>query len=236
MSDVLSLAFNVTGDQLAAARACEADVFLSAFGNTRDQLQDEYGPYDDASLFMSVSNAAGDVLGVCRFILPGPAGLKTLNDVAREPWHVDGVRSARAVGINPANCWDMATLGVRDGFRGPGLMVALALYHGILRVGAVNSIPAATAIMDDHIRRALGVFDYVYPALPGTATASYLGSPASTPVYFLTSSLAAQRRRNPDAYRLLSLGIGLDGVNVPDECAFVVDRSAPLAGIPVMAA
>ena len=236
MSDVLTVAFNVTGDELAAARACEADVFLSAFGNTRDQLDDEYGPYDEASLFMSVSNAVGDVLGVCRFILPSPAGLKTLNDVAREPWCVDGVRSARAVGIDPENCWDMATLGVRDGFRGPGLMVAMALYHGILKTGAVNGVPAATAIMDDHVRRALGVFDYVYPALPGTATSTYLGSPASTPVYFLTSSLVAQRRRNPDAYRLLSLGIGLDGINVPDDSAFLVDRTAPLAGIPVMAA
>jgi hypothetical protein len=236
MSDVLTLSFNVTGNELEAARACEADVFLSSFGNTRDQLQDEYGPYDEASVFMSVSDVSGDVLGVCRFILPGPAGLKTLNDVAREPWRVDGLRSARSVGIDPARCWDMATLGVRDGFRGPGLMVALALYHGILRAGAVNGIPAATAIMDDHIRRALGVFDYVYPALPGTMTATYLGSPASTPVYFLTSSLDLQRRRNPDAYRLLSLGIGLDGVDVPDESAFLVDREAARPGIPVMAA
>ena len=32
--------------------------------------------------------------------------------------------------------------------------------------------------------------------------------------------LDAQRRMTPDAYRLISLGIGLDGISVPDPTAF----------------
>jgi hypothetical protein len=29
-----------------------------------------------------------------------------------------------------------------------------------------------------------------------------------------------QRRMNPDAYRLMSLGIGLDGISIPEQSAF----------------
>jgi hypothetical protein len=229
MPATLTLKFNVQGADLEAARACEADVFLSAFGNTRQQLEEEYAPYDDQSTFMSVCDDHGEALGACRLILPGPVGLKTLNDVAREPWFIDGARSARAVGIDPASAWDIATVGVRDGFRGQGLMVAMGLYHGILRSTSVNEVPAVTAVMDDHVRRALGAFDYVYPALPGTSTSAYLGSLASTPVYYLAGFLDIQRRRNPDAYRLLSLGIGLDGLSVPDVDSFrLADQSTEL--------
>ena len=46
MSTVLTLHFNATGQLREAARDCEADVFLSAFGNTRDQLAEEYDLYD----------------------------------------------------------------------------------------------------------------------------------------------------------------------------------------------
>ena len=45
----------------------------------------------------------------------GEPGLKTLDDLSREPWRVDGMRPARAAGIDPATTWDIATLGVRSG-------------------------------------------------------------------------------------------------------------------------
>ena len=128
MSATLTLKFNVHGDEQIAARECEADVFLSAFGNTRDQLEEEYGPYEDQSLFLSVTDEHGETLGSCREILPGPAGLKTLNDLARPPWFVDGPRSARAAGVDPTRAWDLATLGVRRQFRSHRLMVGIALY------------------------------------------------------------------------------------------------------------
>ena len=87
---MLHLNFNVTGSLLAAARECEEDVFLKAFGNTREQLDAEYGQYDDQSVFLTVSDSDGVVLGACRIITPGPAGFKTLNDVKGDPWLVDG--------------------------------------------------------------------------------------------------------------------------------------------------
>ena len=35
---------------------------------------DEYGPYEDASVFIALSEPGGDVLGCARLIRPGPAG------------------------------------------------------------------------------------------------------------------------------------------------------------------
>ena len=73
--------------------------------------------------------------------------------------------------------------------------------------------------------------------LPGTHAAPYLGSPASTPVYGHFAEMAdLQRRTNPEAHRLIDLGVGLDGISVPaaetfrlrdageSEVAFVADR------------
>jgi hypothetical protein len=231
MNALLNLHFDVRGELLEAARQCEEDVFLQAFGNTRAQLEDEYGPYNDQSVFVAVSDDAGYVLGACRLITPGSTGLKTLNDVSREPWGVDGQRSARAAGIDPDNAWDVGTLGVRRDARGSRLSVAIALYHAIVVGTRVNEVGHITAILDDGARRVLTSADYIMPTLPGTRTADYLGSPASTPVYgHCVGMVDAQRRMNPDAYRLMSLGIGLDGISVPEEAAFKLgSRTQPVA-------
>lgn len=221
MTALLSLHFDVRGDLLEEARACEEDVFLQAFGNTRSQLDSEYGPYNDQSVFVAVADDSGQVYGACRLITPGATGLKTLNDVSREPWQVDGLRSARAAGIDPANTWDIGTLGVRRDFRGSRMSVAIALYHALVVSTRVNEVGAIVAVLDDQVRRLLTASDYIMSNLPGTRTAEYLGSPASTPVYgFCAGMLDAQRRMNPDAYRLISLGIGLDGISVPEPSAF----------------
>jgi hypothetical protein len=223
------LRFNVQGTQLDAVRECESEVFLAAFGNTRQQLEEEYGPYEDQSIFMGVFDDQDVALGSCRVIRPGGAGLKTLNDVAREPWFVDGPRSARAAGLDPTRAWDLATLGVRASYRSRRFMVGIALYYGLFRSGYVNGVPGIVSIMDDHMRRTLGSFDVECPALPGTGAGDYLGSAKSTPVYYLAEMLDVQRRRNPDAYRLLSLGIGLDGVSVPsDEDLQLTGRAVPM--------
>lgn len=216
MESLLYLHFDVVGTLLDAARDCEEEVFLSAFGNTREQLDEEYGPYDAQSIFMAVADENDYVLGSCRIIAPGPAGLKTLNDVARPPWNADGYRAAMAADVDPSTAWDLATLGVRRSARGRHLSVAIALLHGLVVSTRANQIPSATAILDRQIRRILNAADYIMPALPGLAPAPYLGSPESVPVYtHYATMLDGQRRKNPDAYRLMSMGIGLDGISIP---------------------
>ena len=242
MSDLLYLHFDVRGDLLDAARQCEEEVFLQAFGNTRAQLEDEYGPYNDQSLFMAVSDSRGDVVGACRILSDGPAGLKTLNDIQRDPWRVDGMRSAGLAGIDPARTWDIATLGVRRDFRGPKFMVALSMYHGLLKAGRVNEMQTGIAILDLKAYEAMLGAGLTFAALPGTRPASYLGSESSVPMYGHFSEVAdAQRRTQPDLYRLVTLGIGIDGVSVPDDAAFLrkpAEQPAPArpALVPVAAA
>jgi hypothetical protein len=224
--ELLVLSFNPQGALRASARECEQDVFLRAFGNTPEQLDEEYGPYEDQSTWLTVSDMSGYVLGACRIITPGPAGLKTLNDVAREPWGIDGERSATLAGADLDRTWDIGTLGVRTEHRGSRVRISLALYHGILRAGRANDIRTLVSVFDEPARRVLAALDYRHVPLPGTYAAPYLGSASSTPVYYHAHMLDAVRRDNPEAYRLVVHGIGLEGILTPDDASLVLP-SAP---------
>jgi N-acyl-L-homoserine lactone synthetase len=209
--------FDARGSLREAARDCEAEVFSKWFGNTREQLEEEYGPYEDSSVFLVLADRHGQVVGEVRLIAPGGrAGLKTLVDVGRAPWGVNGARAAAAVGMDPRSTWEIATLGVRDGTEAMGKQLSLALYHGLITVARVNQMSSFVATLDERVRRLLGSVGILTRALPGTATAPYLGSAASTPVYAHCAPLLDnQRRQFADAYRLVTLGVGLDGVAVP---------------------
>ncbi|WP_407341647.1 hypothetical protein [Pengzhenrongella phosphoraccumulans] len=221
--------FDAQGDLLESARECEAEVFLRWFGNTRQQLDEEYGPYEDSSVFLVLADDHGEVLGAVRLLVPGGrAGLKTLVDVGQDPWGVDGTRASAAVGIDLGSTWEIATLGVRRGSAASGLRLSLALYHGLITVARANRMTSFVAILDERVRRLLGSVGILTRPLPGTAPAPYLGSASSTPIYaHCTPLLENQRRQFPDSYRLVTLGIGLDGVAVPSLDAFRLQSAAP---------
>jgi hypothetical protein len=223
----LRLVFDPSGELLEAARACEADVFLSTFGNSLAELHAEYGPYEDASVFMALADPDDNVMAVCRVITPSDAGLKTLNDAGRAPWLIDGVRAARAAGVDPASTWDIATIGVRsDAPANMRMFAAATLYHGIAVAATLNGIRSLVMIMDERARRLLSATGVMTHRLPGANAEPYLGSPASTPVFgHVAQMIDGQRHTNPDAHRLISLGVGLDGVTVPELEAFrLVER------------
>lgn len=213
----LRLVFDPVGEELAAARACEADVFLTTYGNTQEEFATEYGAYEASTGFLTVLEDDGTAVATARFIVPGPAGLKTLNDVGRPPWHLDGLRSARAAGVDPARTWDIATVAVRRG-SGRGGLCASALYYGIFRAAHANNIDFFVMIMDSHVRELLNAVGIQTQALPGAVTGEYLGSPSSTPLWGNLSRGAEQQRQgSPDAYRLIYQGIGLDGIALPTD-------------------
>jgi hypothetical protein len=213
----LRMVFDPTGPELAAARACEADVFLETYGNTTEQFAHEYGPYERDTGFMTVLEADGRAVATARFIAPGPAGLKTLNDVSRPPWQVDGERSARSAGVDVSRTWDIATIAVRPG-EGRGGLCAAALYHGIISAAYANDVDYIVMIMDSHARRLLVSLSMQTQALPGTSTAEYLGSSESTPLWgHIPRAMEQQRVESPDAYRLIFQGIGLDGIALPTD-------------------
>jgi hypothetical protein len=231
VSTPLQLHFDPAGELRAAARDCEADVFFRAYGNTREEFDEEYGPYEHSSAFIAVSEPGGDVVAACRLIVPSAAGLKSLRDIARPPWAVDGNRSARAAGLAPAATLDIATIGVRPGLGGAGLW-AVALYHAIVMATRANNMPYVVMIMDERARKLLTSIGCATQALPGTGPGPYLGSPASTPLWAnVPNMMDRQRRENPEGYRLVSQGMGLDGISVPAASAFVLrDRTRLTSG------
>lgn len=208
------LVFDPRGSLLRASERCEADVFLARFGNTREQLEEEYGAFADQSLFVSLVDD-DDVIAAARLITPGPAGLKTLVDLSAGPWRVDGAAAARAVGLDLASTWDVATISAR-GKAGRGVLASAALYHGLVLTARANDVSATVAVLDERVRGLLDAVGLFYRPLPGTWAADYLGSAASTPVYaHFGAMLDEQKRTAPEGYRLVTLGIGLDDVQVP---------------------
>lgn len=213
----LRLVFDPTGDELAAAKECEADVFMEAYGNTREEFALEYGPYDDQTGFITVLETSGRAVATARFIAPGPAGLKTLNDVSRPPWQVDGEQSARSAGVPLDRTWDVATIAARRG-EGRGGLCAAALYYGLNSAASANGIDFIVTILDSRARSLLASLSMQADALPGTSAGEYLGSPSSTPLWSDVRRVAEeQRRENPDAYRLIYQGIGFDGIELPTD-------------------
>ena len=250
MEACLTLQLVSDGDLLTSALECEAEVFLRWYGNTEEQLAEEYGPYSDRSVFVAVADERGTVQATARLLTPagaergsatGPAGppaLKTLVDVGRPPWSVDPVRAAAAAGLDPATTWEIATISVRQPTGPSGLRLSLALYHGLIAVSRANGMSAFVAVLDERVRRLLGTVGLATRTLPGTRPAPYLGSARSTPVYaHCAAVLDHQRRRFPDAYRLVTLGVGLDGVVVPALEEFTLGGSPerlPLVGTDVL--
>jgi len=171
MAASLRLVFNPTGDLEAAARDCEADVFLQWYGNTRAQLVDEYGPYERDSVFLAVVDEHDDVMACGRLLTGATGQLKTIVDVQRPPWAVDAPRAAAAVGIDLTSTWDLATMGVRPGIGQGAHRIAFTLYHGFTTAIRVNQVGAMIAILDGRVHQLVASAGVHLQALPGTTPA-----------------------------------------------------------------
>jgi len=228
MSDQARLHVNPTGALLEAARDCEADVFWRWYGNTREEIDLEYGPYEDASVFLAVTDSDGDVVAAMRLLRPGgEAGLKTLHDIGGAPWYADGARAAAAAGLTLTSTWEVATVSSRRRLGSQGLRHSFALYHALGAIARVNAMTDFVAVLDDRVRRLLDSVGLVTRPIPGTRPGPYLGSPSSTPVFAnVNTMLRAQRRDHPESFALVTVGTGLDGVAVPPDSEF---RIAPAA-------
>ena len=224
----MRLVFDARGEAAAAARQCEADVFLDRFGNTAEELAAEYGPYEDASVFVALLADDGVAYAAARLIRPGPAGLKTINDLAREPWGIDPVLAARRAGVDPAASWEAATFAVRRGVRRRGYDAMEALFYGLAVGSIVNEFRSVTAIIDEHVLAMFGALGLFLHPFPGTEPGPYLGSPSSSALYaHVDEILATQRRVAPHKWRAITTGEGLAGITVPDPATM---RLPPMPG------
>ena len=192
-----------TPAELDAARDVEARVFLQAFGNTLEDMEREYGPYRDRSRFVTViDDASGTALGVARLIVPDGAGpVKTLLDVAGDPWHLPVPETLAAEGLSDGPVWDVASLAVDRRYRSgaAGAEVMLALCHGIYRYTLFSGVEGLVTILDDRVLRLVRVMGGPWAPMAGATSRSYLGSPASTPCICRVDSVVESiRTRRPD--------------------------------------
>lgn len=222
----LTLHFDPQGALLEATHDCEADVFAERYDWPQEDTRAFYAPYDASSTYVCVADPDGQVVAMARYIYPSAAGLCTVNELSEE-WGVDGTQMLAETGLDLSRTWDVGSVCVRRDAKRYGVLHAAALYHGLLKASAANDVRGFVSLIDERVRRLLGMFGLMVHAIPGTSTSAYGGSKATTPVWAdMATFVGDQRRKAPDSYRLVTLGVGLDGVRVPPPDAFKLRRPA----------
>jgi hypothetical protein len=170
------------------ARQVEREVFLEFFGNTPELLAREYGPFEEASVFLLVHDHERDQpAGAARLIRPTSTGNrnKTVEDVERV-WGLPVMGGARDAHDLVHDAWDVATIAVRPQYRRRHTdgLISAALFQGITMLMSSRDVRWVTATLD------LVVLDLVqeqcgrpFTPFPGAAPRAYLDSPLSLPVY-----------------------------------------------------
>ncbi len=213
-------------------RHVERTVFLEAFGNTPELLEKEYGPYEEASVFFCVvDHRRRQPAGVMRVILPGGAGpgLKSLNDV--EPtWGFPGSMLLRRAGASaPLDAtWDIATLAVMPEYRGNAAagLVSVALYQSEVLAALAAGVDWMVAILDETVHR-MARLEFSQPFVPFAPARSYLGSPASLPVYVQLSEWSERLASgHPAVHDVIFRGSGIEAAVRPLD----LERSSRIVG------
>ena len=205
----------------AAAAAVESAVFLEAFGNTPEMLQTEYGPYRAQSQFVVVLDER-EAAGVIRVIVSdGGLPLKSFVDAASDPWRLDVLASAAAVGLDMDATWDVATLAVAPSYRSGASSseVAFAAYHGLYSLSLLSGARFWVTILDSAVLSLLQSLGLPFRPLPGATAQPYLGSAASVPCYCVVDECAtAVTRARPELMPYLATGEAFRHVDVSAIC------------------
>jgi len=169
-----------------AARQVEGRVFLQTFGNTADEMDREYGPYDVRSRFVTVmDDASGTAVGAARLIVSDAAAgpVKTLVDVSGAPWHLDPSKILGAAAPSGGPVWDVASLAVDRRFRSgaSGAEVTVALCHGLIAYSLRCGVEGWVTVLDDRVLRLMHSMGIMWVPMPAATSQPYLGSTASTP-------------------------------------------------------
>jgi hypothetical protein len=214
-------------------RWVERAVFQQAFGDTPALLREEYGPYEDASLFFCVIDHRRRVpAGVIRAITPSPAGLKSLVDLERFSGRpaAEVLRDSGAY-FDPQRTWDLATVAVAPEYQGPGRSgpVSQALFLGLGTTSTFHDIRHAVTVLDVIVLRYVQwQFHKPFRNYLGVPPKPYLGSPMSCPMWSDIGEWRARMVRDvPHLEDLLFRARGLEGVvRLPERLAEVAVSSS----------
>jgi hypothetical protein len=225
---LLRPSFPCTGADLRAARACERVVFGRHFGNSAADLADEYGPYESSTDFGGVFLPDGTAVGAIRLLRNGWRGLKSLNDAAGPPWRLPVQATCEAADIDPAQTWDVGSLGVDSQAAGSSHQATLALLSVLFGAFRDNEVASFVAIIDMDARRPIGALGLHLLDLPGAMPGAYFGSEASIPVYRHVRDLhRLHLSGSADVHQQIFHGRGVTGLD-PRACqpgAFALDAA-----------
>lgn len=178
------------------ARSIECEVFEQYFGNDAEEMFEEYGKYEDQSIFfLSVDQQTQTPVGVLRVISNGSEGLKTLNDLQElvgdehpeiPDLPMDSVLQAHHID-DLDECWDVGTVAVRKEYRtdkAQAQEASVQLYRALYVSALEEGINHFVSIID--ARPFNKMVDYLgIPFVPmmGTKPFPYLGSESSYAAY-----------------------------------------------------
>jgi hypothetical protein len=226
----LRSAYPCSGIDLLEARACEQTVFGRCFGNSAEELAEQFGPYEQSTTFGGVFAPDGAAVGAMRLIRPGPERVKTLQDASQPPWNLHIGRVSECAGLDERRTWDVASFGVDSVVSGVDRRIALLLLAAMFGAFGDNEATSFVAVLDSAARRALQARGIRMLNLPDADPAPYLGSPHSAPVYRHLADLHAEHARQfPHDHLPMFHAQGVDG---PDIRPHVLCSSVPSAGLP----
>jgi hypothetical protein len=167
----------------------------------------DFTSYESSSLFVAVIDRAGALRGSARVIVPSPTGFKTLHDAGKGP-----------AGLDLARTWDVASFNVRPG---AGDLVTATLCHVVFQALRVNRIRTVVLNLDQPTRKTFAAFGLLPAPIGGSATA----------VWGRVGRLVDRQRATCwEGYRLVTQGVGLDGVRLPHPGELEI-RISPRAGL-----
>lgn len=201
------------------ARTTELIVFWKQFDNDPKEMQQAYGPYEDASKFvLVVDNEQKRAAGVVRLIENSPAGFPSLNDVesyrtkkgpnaGQLSWGRPVRELLDDIGVSEADldhAQDLGTTAVIEDYRKSS--VILALYRATYLRARQEGVKLWVSIVDDNVlEKVLKPMDFLTHNYSGVGSGEYLGSGTSTPVFTWVDQLMeyAEERGNDFTYSLL---------------------------------
>lgn len=180
------------------ARQLEREVFQDSWGNDAATMKQEYGPYDESSVFfLAIDRQAQQPAGVLRMIRNSPAGLKTIVDLdctvksPIAPVAIPASDVMRHHGIDDLDrCWDGATAAVPRRYRRKLSAIHLQIMGVVVAAAIRENIQHFVAVLDAPVFRAAEqILGLPVVPLAGTPPFTHMDAPDNQAVYAHVTTL-----------------------------------------------
>jgi hypothetical protein len=180
------------------ARQLEREVFFESWGNDAARMTEEFGPYEDASVFfLAIDVDASTAAGVLRMIRNSPAGLKTivdLDDAEKSPIAPIAIPVETVLarhGIDDLDrCWDGATAAVPRRYRRKSPTIHMQVMLTVFAAAMRDDIEHFVAVLDGPVvKTARDVLGLPLCPLADTPPFTHMDAPDNQAVYAHIPSL-----------------------------------------------